>query len=204
MKPSDLKSGMKVEIRVKEGNDSREAYYVIRDMIVGLHIKNSTSYSGPYDSRIVADINSYTEEFNHKESPLLDIMKIYDEYDNLLFDRKNKTDWSKVELGTDVEYFKDNKWHSAKFVFYYKKSDIILMVAKEDMVYNHTSKTVRLKSKENKSKEVLGKYAKTDKCPTVSFPIGDEKVFFKVNDTQIINKLQELLKLEGGLEHRRF
>lgn len=107
MKPSDLKSGMRVTLRVKEGNNEDEVYYIVRDMVVGLHLKDKASLFNPYDSRVVAHINGYTDEFNHKETPLLDIMKIYDIDDTLLFERD--TDWTKVEIGEDVEYLKD-RW----------------------------------------------------------------------------------------------
>lgn len=200
MKPSNLKSGMRVTLRVKEGNNKDEVYYIIRDMVVGLHLKDKVSYFNPYDSRVVASIGGYTDEFNHKESPLLDIMKVYDEYDNLLFDRENKTDWDKVKLGTDVEYYDNNKWNDAKFVFYYKDSDVILMVTKEDMIYNHTSETVRVKSKEVKLKKQevkTGKYQKTDKCPTIYFPNDkNELVAFRVGSTEGVQKILDLLDSE--------
>ena len=60
-----LKSGYNVEISVmKENNDNtnEEEYYVIRDKIVGLHLRNKI-----YDSRVVADVNQYDEELNHEE-----------------------------------------------------------------------------------------------------------------------------------------
>ena len=212
MKLSDLKSGMKVEIRVKEGNDSREVYYIVRDMVVGLHLlKNKVSLFNPYDSRVVASVNSYTDEFNHKETPLLDIMKVYDIDDTLLFERD--TDWAKVEIGTDVEYFENNKWNDAKFVFYEKANGNIKIVTKKGIIYNRTSEAVRLKSKKSKTPFIDKKESKrlslrkTDRCPTVLFPVKgskDEIVSFKVEDEKVINKLQELLQSEGTLEHSRF
>lgn len=212
MKLSDLKSGMKVEIRVKEGNDSREVYYIVRDMVVGLHLlKNKASLFNPYDSRVVASVNGYTDEFNHKETPLLDIMKIYDIDDTLLFERD--TDWTKVEIGEDVEYFENNKWNDAKFVFYEKANGNIKIVTKKGIIYNRTSKAVRLKNKKSKTLSIDKKepkslpFRKTDRCPTVLFPVKgskDEIVSFKVEDEKVINKLQELLQSEGTLEHSRF
>jgi hypothetical protein len=212
MKLSDLKSGMKVEIRVKEGNDSREVYYIVRDMVVGLHLlKNKASLFNPYDSRVVASVNGYTDEFNHKETPLLDIMKIYDIDDTLLFERD--TDWTKVEIGEDVEYFENNKWNDAKFVFYEKANNNIKIVTKKGIIYNRTSKAVRLKNKKIKTLSIDKKepkslpFRKTDRCPTVLFPVKgskDEIVSFRVEDEKVINKLQELLQSEGTLEHSRF
>lgn len=84
-----LKSGYKVEIRVmKENNDNtnEEEYYVIRDKIVGLHLRNKI-----YDSRVVADVNQYDEELNHGGTPLLDIMNVWDEKDELIFSKDKIT-----------------------------------------------------------------------------------------------------------------
>lgn len=212
MKPSDLKSGMRVILRVKEGNNKDEIYYIVRDMVVGLHLKDKVSFLNPYDSRVVAHINGYTDEFNHKETPLLDIMKIYDIDDTLLFERD--TDWTKVEIGEDVEYFTLNKkWNDAKFVFYEEANDNIKIITKRGMIYNRTSETVRLKSKKSKTLFVDKKepkplsLRKTDRYPTVLFPIKgskDEMVSFRVEDEAVINRLQELLQSEGTLEHSRF
>lgn len=212
MKPSDLKSGMRVTLRVKEGNNKDEVYYIVRDMVVGLHLKDKASLFNPYDSRVVAHISGYTDEFNHKETPLLDIMKIYDIDDTLLFERD--TDWTKVEIGEDVEYFTLNKkWNDAKFVFYEEANDNIKIITKRGMIYNRTSETVRLKSKKSKTLFVDKKepkplsLRKTDRYPTVLFPIKgskDEMVSFRVEDEVVINRLQELLQSEGTLEHSRF
>lgn len=212
MKPSDLKSGMRVTLRVKEGNNKDEVYYIVRDMVVGLHLKDKVSLFNPYDSRVVAHISGYTDEFNHKETPLLDIMKIYDIDDTLLFERN--TDWTKVEIGTDVEYFEGNDiWNDAKFVFYDEANGNIKIVTKKGIIYNRTSETVRLKSKKSKMSFIDKKeskpltFRKTDRCPTVLFPVKgseDEIVSFRVEDEAIINRLQELLQSEGTLEHSRF
>lgn len=212
MKPSDLKSGMRVTLRVKEGNNKDEVYYIVRDMVVGLHLKDKASLFNPYDSRVVAHISGYTDEFNHKETPLLDIMKIYDIDDTLLFERD--TDWTKVEIGEDVEYFTLNKkWNDAKFVFYEEANDNIKIITKRGMIYNRTSETVRLKSKKDKTLFMDKKepkplsLRKTDRYPTVLFPIKgskDEIISFRVEDEAVINRLQELLQSEGTLEHSRF
>ena len=212
MKPSDLKSGMRVTLRVKEGNNEDEVYYIVRDMVVGLHLKDKASLFNPYDSRVVAHISGYTDKFNHKETPLLDIMKIYDIDDTLLFERD--TDWTKVEIGEDVEYFTLNKkWNDAKFVFYEEANDNIKIITKRGMIYNRTSETVRLKSKKSKTLFVDKKepkplsLRKTDRYPTVLFPIKgskDEIISFRVEDEAVINRLQELLQSEGTLEHSRF
>lgn len=212
MKPSDLKSGMRVALRVKEGSNKGEVYYIVRDMVVGLHLKDKVSLFNPYDSRVVAHISGYTDEFNHKETSLLDIMKIYDIDDTLLFERD--TDWTKVEIGEDVEYFTLNKkWNDAKFVFYEEANDNIKIITKRGMIYNRTSETVRLKSKKSKTLFVDKKepkplsLRKTDRYPTVLFPIKgskDEMVSFRVEDEAVINRLQELLQSEGTLEHSRF
>lgn len=212
MKPSDLKSGMRVTLRVKEGNNKDEVYYIVRDMVVGLHLKDKASLFNPYDSRVVAHISGYTDEFNHKETPLLDIMKIYDIDDTLLFERN--TDWTKVEIGEDVEYFEGNDtWKDAKFVFYDEANGSIKIVTKKGIIYNRTSETVRLKSKKSKMSFIDKKeskpltFRKTDRCPTVLFPVKgskDEIVSFRVEDEAIINRLQELLQSEGTLEHSRF
>nr|DAQ39444.1 MAG TPA: hypothetical protein [Caudoviricetes sp.] len=211
MKPSDLKSGMRVTLRVKEGNNKDEVYYIVRDMVVGLHLKDKASLFNPYDSRVVAHVSGYTDEFNHKETPLLDIMEIYDIDDTLLFERD--TDWTKVEIGEDVEYFKNNKWNDAKFVFYDEANGNIKIVTKKGIIYNLTSEVVRLKSKKSKTSFIMKKESKpltlrkTDRCPTVLFPIKgskDEIVSFRVEDEAVINRLQELLQSEGTLEHSRF
>lgn len=211
MKLSNLKSGMRVTLRVKEGNNEDEVYYIVRDMVVGLHLKDKASLFNPYDSRVVAHISGYTDEFNHKETPLLDIMEIYDIDDTLLFERD--ADWTKAEIGEDVEYFENNKWNDAKFVFYDKANGNIKIVTKKGIIYNRTSETVRLKSKKSKTPFVDKKeskpltFKKTDRCPTVLFPIKgskDEMVSFRVEDEAIINRLQELLQSEGTLEHSRF
>lgn len=212
MKLSNLKSGMRVTLRVKEGNNEDEVYYIVRDMVVGLHLKDKASLFNPYDSRVVAHISSYTDEFNHKETPLLDIMKIYDIDDTLLFERD--TDWTKVEIGEDVEYFTLNKkWNDAKFVFYEEANDNIKIITKRGMIYNRTSETVRLKSKKDKTLFMDKKepkplsLRKTDRYPTVLFPIKgskDEIISFRVEDEAVINRLQELLQSEGTLEHSRF
>lgn len=149
MKLSNLKSGMRVTLRVKEGNNEDEVYYIVRDMVVGLHLKDKASLFNPYDSRVVAHISGYTDEFNHKETPLLDIMEIYDIDDTLLFERD--ADWTKAEIGEDVEYFENNKWNDAKFVFYDKANGNIKIVTKKGIIYNRTSETVRLKSKKSKT-----------------------------------------------------
>lgn len=212
MKPSDLKSGMRVVLRAKEGNNKNEAYYIVRDMVVGLHLKDKVSFLNPYDSRVVAHIRGYTDELNHKETPLLDIMKVYDIDDTLLFERD--TDWAKVEIGTDVEYFVGNDtWNDAKFVFYDEANGNIKIVTKKGIIYNRTSETVRFKNKKSKTLFTDKKepkpltFRKTDRCPTVLFPIKgskDEIVSFRVEDEAIINKLQELLQSEGTLERSRF
>lgn len=212
MKLSNLKSGMRVTLRVKEGNNEDEVYYIVRDMVVGLHLKDKASLFNPYDSRVVAHISGYTDEFNHKETPLLDIMEIYDIDDTLLFERD--ADWTKVEIGEDVEYFEGNDtWKDAKFVFYDEANGNIKIVTKKGIIYNRTSETVRLKSKKSKTlfmdkkEPKLLPLRKTDRCPTVLFPIKgskDEIVSFRVEDEAIINRLQELLQSEGTLEHSRF
>lgn len=211
MKLSNLKSGMRVTLRVKEGNNEDEVYYIVRDMVVGLHLKDKASLFNPYDSRVVAHISGYTDEFNHKETPLLDIMEIYDIDDTLLFERD--ADWTKAEIGEDVEYFENNKWNDAKFVFYDKANGNIKIVTKKGIIYNRTSETVRLKSKKSKTSFIDKKESKpltlrkTDRYPTVLFPIKgskDEMVSFRVEDEAIINRLQELLQPEGTLEHSRF
>ena len=61
MKLSNLKSGMRVTLRVKEGNNEDEVYYIVRDMVVGLHLKDKASLFNPYDSRVVAHISGYTD-----------------------------------------------------------------------------------------------------------------------------------------------
>lgn len=211
MKLSNLKSGMRVTLRVKEGNNEDEVYYIVRDMVVGLHLKDKVSLFNPYDSRVVAHISGYTDEFNHKETPLLDIMEIYDIDDTLLFERD--ADWTKAEIGEDVEYFENNKWNDAKFVFYDKANGNIKIVTKKGIIYNRTSETVRLKSKKSKTSFIDKKESKpltlrkTDRYPTVLFPIKgskDEMVSFRVEDEAVINRLQELLQSEGTLEHSRF
>ena len=211
MKLSNLKSGMRVTLRVKEGNNEDEVYYIVRDMVVGLHLKDKASLFNPYDSRVVAHISGYTDEFNHKETPLLDIMEIYDIDDTLLFERD--ADWTKAEIGEDVEYFENNKWNDAKFVFYDKANGNIKIVTKKGIIYNRTSETVRLKSKKSKTSFIDKKESKpltlrkTDRYPTVLFPIKgskDEMVSFRVEDEAVINRLQELLQPEGTLEHSRF
>lgn len=211
MKLSNLKSGMRVTLRVKEGNNEDEVYYIVRDMVVGLHLKDKASLFNPYDSRVVAHISGYTDEFNHKETPLLDIMEIYDIDDTLLFERD--ADWTKAEIGEDVEYFENNKWNDAKFVFYDKANGNIKIVTKKGIIYNRTSETVRLKSKKSKTSFIDKKESKpltlrkTDRYPTVLFPIKgskDEMVSFRVEDEAAINRLQELLQSEGTLEHSRF
>lgn len=211
MKLSNLKSGMRVTLRVKEGNNEDEVYYIVRDMVVGLHLKDKASLFNLYDSRVVAHISGYTDEFNHKETPLLDIMEIYDIDDTLLFERD--ADWTKAEIGEDVEYFENNKWNDAKFVFYDKANGNIKIVTKKGIIYNRTSETVRLKSKKSKTSFIDKKESKpltlrkTDRYPTVLFPIKgskDEMVSFRVEDEAIINRLQELLQPEGTLEHSRF
>jgi hypothetical protein len=211
MKLSNLKSGMRVTLRVKEGNNEDEVYYIVRDMVVGLHLKDKASLFNPYDSRVVAHISGYTDEFNHKETPLLDIMEIYDIDDTLLFERD--ADWTKAEIGEDVEYFENNKWNDAKFVFYDKANGNIKIVTKKGIIYNRTSETVRLKSKKSKTSFIDKKESKpltlrkTDRYPTVLFPIKgskDEMVSFRVEDEAVINRLQELLQSEGTLEYSRF
>lgn len=211
MKLSNLKSGMRVTLRVKEGNNEDEVYYIVRDMVVGLHLKDKASLFNPYDSRVVAHISGYTDEFNHKETPLLDIMEIYDIDDTLLFERD--ADWTKAEIGEDVEYFENNKWNDAKFVFYDKANGNIKIVTKKGIIQNRTSETVRLKSKKSKTLFIDKKepkplsLRKTDRYPTVLFPIKgskDEMVSFRVEDEAVINRLQELLQSEGTLEHSRF
>lgn len=208
MKLSNLKSGMRVTLRVKEGNNEDEVYYIVRDMVVGLHLKDKASLFNLYDSRVVAHISGYTDEFNHKETPLLDIMEIYDIDDTLLFERD--ADWTKAEIGEDVEYFENNKWNDAKFVFYDKANGNIKIVTKKGIIYNRTSETVRLKSKKSKTLFMDKKepkslpLRKTDRCPTVLFPIKgskDEIVSFRVEDEKVINRLQELLQSEGTLKN---
>ena len=211
MKLNDLKSGMRVILRVKEGNNKDEVYYIVRDMVVGLHLKDKISLFNPYDGRVVAHISGYTDEFNHKETPLLDIMKVYDIDDTLLFERD--TDWTKVEIGTDVEYFENDTWNDAKFVFYEEANGNIKIVTKKGIIYNRTSEAIRLKNKKSKTlftdkKEPKSStFRKTDRCPTVSFPVKgtkDEIILVRVEDEKVINKLQELLQSEGTLEHSEF
>lgn len=208
MKLSNLKSGMRVTLRVKEGNNEDEVYYIVRDMVVGLHLKDKASLFNPYDSRVVAHISGYTDEFNHKETPLLDIMEIYDIDDTLLFERD--ADWTKAEIGEDVEYFENNKWNDAKFVFYDKANGNIKIVTKKGIIYNRTSETVRLKSKKSKTSFIDKKeskpltFRKTDRCPIVLFPVKgskDEIISFRVEDEKVINRLQELLQSEGTLKN---
>lgn len=208
MKLSNLKSGMRVTLRVKEGNNEDEVYYIVRDMVVGLHLKDKASLFNPYDSRVVAHISGYTDEFNHKETPLLDIMEIYDIDDTLLFERD--ADWTKAEIGEDVEYFENNKWNDAKFVFYDKANGNIKIVTKKGIIYNRTSETVRLKNKKSKTSFIDKKeskpltFRKTDRCPIVLFPVKgskDEIISFRVEDERVINRLQELLQSEGTLKN---
>lgn len=97
--------------------------------------------------------NEYDEKMNHKLDNKKDIMKVYDECGNLLWDRKeeeNKVDWRKISTGTEVEYFANNKWEKAYFVLFDLGSGTILMTDGQELICNHTAETVRLKNKEMK------------------------------------------------------
>lgn len=97
-----------------------------------------------------------------------------------------------------------------KFVFYDEANGSIKIVTKKGIIYNRPSEAIRLKNKKSKTLFIDKKeskpstFRKTDRCPTVSFPIKgskDEIIMVRVEDEKVINKLQELLQLEGILEH---
>lgn len=99
--------------------------------------------------------NEYDEKMNHKLDSKLDIMKVFDLFGNLIWDREkeeSKVDWSKIELGTDVEFSVGNDtWKKAKFVLFEPKSGVILMTDGKEMICNHTENSVRLVDKSKKS-----------------------------------------------------
>ena len=99
--------------------------------------------------------NEYDKKMNHKLDSKKDIMKVFNEVGKLVWDREkeeSKTDWSKVELGTDVEFSVGNDtWRKAKFVLFEPKSGIILMTDGKEMICNHRENSVRLVGKSKKS-----------------------------------------------------
>lgn len=142
MKILDITKGMicKVELR-KKSVDS--VCYFLEGGVIQIKL-NSPSYRA---LSFVAFENEYDSSLCNKRNNELDIMKIWSNRGEILYDRKreeNKTKWNEVSLGTEVEYNNNGEWKKAQFVFYYPESDVILMRDNNQLICNHTSKTVRM------------------------------------------------------------
>lgn len=88
MKKSDLKNGYVVDLR----------FYGCRRIV--LFDELLIDGNGRYE-KASSLIEKYKDDLTHRSDSNLDIMKVYDEEMNLIWERK-ETDWNKVPFGTRV------------------------------------------------------------------------------------------------------
>lgn len=104
MNKSDLKNGMHVKLR----NGSIREYY--KGYFIGVEY-NELGY-----------IDFYDIDLKHNTESKLDIMKVFDEDNNTIWERE-EVDWDKVPVGTIVKVSDDKiEWFNAYFI---KKSSPI-------------------------------------------------------------------------------
>lgn len=109
MKKNDLKNGYVVDLRV---NGYRRVVLFNELLIDG---------TGGYE-RASSLIEKYRDDLTHRSDSNLDIMKVYDEGMDLIWERE-EVDWSKVPVGTIVKVSDDKiEWFNAYFI---KKSSPI-------------------------------------------------------------------------------
>lgn len=142
MKILNITNGMICEVELRKKSANSVCYLLEGDI---LQIKlNSPSYRA---LSFVAFENEYDSSLCNKRNSELDIMRIWSNRGEVLYDRKkeeSKTKWNEVPLGTEVEYNANGEWKKAQLVIYYPKSDVILMRDDNQLICNHTSKTVRI------------------------------------------------------------
>lgn len=99
MNKSDLKNGMHVKLR----NGSIREYY--KGYFIGVEY-NELGY-----------IDFYDIDLKHNTESELDIMKVFDEDNNTIWERGKEVDWSKVPVGTKVKVSDDEiEWFNAYFI----------------------------------------------------------------------------------------
>lgn len=100
MNKSDLKNGMHVKLR----NGSIREYY--KGYFIGVEY-NELGY-----------IDFYDIDLKHNTESKLDIMKVFDEDNNTIWERE-EVDWSKVPIGTKVLVSNnENNWYEHLFIDY--------------------------------------------------------------------------------------
>ncbi len=175
----NFKDGRMFRVTLREGRE-KEKYFIFKGDVMA--IREPSDYGR--DIYFIAFENEYNTNLTHKKNSKLDIMKVYDEIGKLIWDREeedNRTDWSKVELGTDVEYFKDGEWVKARFILFNPSSKVILMTDGKDVICNHTENTVRLIDSQDEIKK------ETVRCFPTPFGI------VKITDKEMDDFLEELL-----------
>lgn len=103
MKKNDLKNGYVVDLRV---NGYRRVVLFNELLIDG---------TGGYE-RASSLIEKYRDDLTHRSDSNLDIMKVYDEDMDLIWERE-EVDWSKVPVGTKVKVSDDEiEWFNVYFI----------------------------------------------------------------------------------------
>lgn len=100
MKKSDLKNGYVVDLRV----DGYRRVVLFDELLI--------DENGRYE-RASSLIEKYRDDLTHRSDPNLDIMKVYDEGMDLIWERE-EIDWNKVPFGTMVKCW--NHGSSNKYV----------------------------------------------------------------------------------------
>ena len=147
-----FKDGKVYGVALREGKE-KEKYFIHDGNIMA--IKEPLHYGK--DIYFISLEHEYTADLINKENSKLDIMKVFDLFGNLIWDREkeeSKVDWTKVKLGTDVEYLTPSrKWEKAKFVLFESASKTILMTDGKKLICNYTEDVVRLANSQDKKKE---------------------------------------------------
>lgn len=95
MKKNDLKNGYVVDLRV---NGYRRVVLFNELLIDG---------TGGYE-RASSLIEKYRDDLTHRSDSNLDIMKVYDEGMDLIWERE-EVDWNKVPIGAEILFSSDGK-----------------------------------------------------------------------------------------------
>ena len=118
MNKSDFKNGMHVKLR----NGSIREYY--KGYFIGVEY-NELGY-----------IDFYDIDLKHDTESELDIMKVFDEDNNTIWERE-EVDWDKVPVGTKVFCSDDNKKFTSKIYYFikYENGQNLFTVLREDRTY---------------------------------------------------------------------
>lgn len=160
MNKKDLRDGMYVKL--KDG--SLREYY--KGYFIGVEYKEH-SY-----------IDFYDIDLKHNTSDGLDIVKVFNENKNTIWEREEEVDWSKVPVGTKVLVSdNENNWYEHLFI---------------DYEINLNDEIIKFKAIDIKSKQIHSwKYCKLAEEPKeeVTFDDIDKKLdFYCINHNKICDQ----------------